>query len=328
VAIANVRRWVAAVALGAAVAFLAWKLVRFESTGLLALDFKLSAAQRLVEGGSLYPADASGQYPYPPLWAMLASPLLLLPHSVGQYVAAILCAGAVLAALRVIGVRDPLCMALALVSTSVVSTAQMANISAFVALLAALTYRYSGAPAGVATALKLYPGPLLVWSGMRRGPRDLFIAVSVAVTGIVLPWAIIGFEGIARYPRVAHEITARTAVEAHALPTMLGIAVALLALTAMWVRRADAAGSFAFAVMAMLAWTPVLWGFYFTAVLVPLGIRRPQFSIAWLIPFFAVAAHGHVHVALMFGLLAWCAIGAPSPSLSRLKARLPAEPVI
>ena len=57
----------------------------------------------------------------------------------------------------------------------------MGNPSAFVALLLALTYRYNSAPAGIAIALKLYLWPVLLWSGLGRGWRDLMIGVMCAL---------------------------------------------------------------------------------------------------------------------------------------------------
>ena len=51
-----------------------------------------------------------------------------------------------------------------------------------------------------------------------------------------------------------------------ALPTSVSIIVTAVALAAMYLRRDDRVGSFSFAVLAMLASTPVLWDFYFAAV--------------------------------------------------------------
>ena len=145
-------------ALAGAAVFLAYKVVQFDSKGWRALDFKFDAAQRLVDGQTLYPADASGEYAYPPLWAFLVSPLLLLPNAIAPYVACFLCATAIVGALWIIGLRDPLCYAAALVSGPVVSGTQIGNASAVVALLLALGYQIQrGATGccGCAQALRL-----------------------------------------------------------------------------------------------------------------------------------------------------------------------------
>ena len=97
-----------------------------------------------------------------------------------------------------------------------------------------------------------------------------------------------------------------------ALPTSVSIVVTVLALAAMYLRRDDPVGSFSFAVLAMLSSTPVLWEFYFAAVLLPLALRRPRFSIVWLVPFLLTAVHGNAHTLAFMGLLVWCGLGAPA----------------
>jgi glycosyl transferase family 87 len=305
-----VRRWAGSVALLGAVAFLAWKVSTFESTGWLALDFKLDAARRLVDGQTLYPPGATGGYPYPPIWAILASPLLLLPTGAAPYVACASCAGAFVAALWIVGLRDPLCYAAALVSGPIVSVTQIGNASAFVTLLLALAYRLNAAPAGLAVAIKLYAWPVLLWSATQRGLRDLCLGVGVVVTAILVPWAALGFDGIERYVSVVRAVTANQS--AYALPTATGVTLAMLALVAMWIRRTDPVGSFSFSILAMLAATPVLWGFYFSTVFLALALRRPRFSIAWLVPFLAVTVQSHGYAIVFLALLAWCGVGAPT----------------
>ena len=161
-AFASVRKWLGIAALASAAVFLAWKVTRFESTGWLALDFKLNAARRLIDGQTLYPPGTSGEYPYPPIWAMLVSPLLLLPASAAPYVACALCGASIVAALWIVGLRDPLCYAAALVSGPVVSGTRIGNASAFITLLLALAYRFNAVPAGLAVAIKLYAWPVLI----------------------------------------------------------------------------------------------------------------------------------------------------------------------
>ena len=313
--VATVRRWAGILALLGAIAFLAWKVTTFESTGWLAFDFKLDAARRLVDGETLYPPGSSGKYPYPPLWAILASPLLLLPAGAAPYVACASCAAAIAAALWIVGLRDPLCYAAALVSGPIVSVTQLGNASAFVTLLLALAYRFNAAPAGLAVAIKLYAWPVLLWSATQRGLRDLCLGIGVVVTAVFVPWAAIGFDGIDRYVSVLRAVTANQA--AYALPTAAGVTVAILGLVAMWIRRADPVGSFSFSILAMLAATPVLWGFYFSTVFLPLALRRPRFSIVWLVPFLAVIVQSHGYAIVFLGLLAWCGVGAQTARLPR-----------
>ena len=49
-------------------------------------------------------------------------------------------------------------------------------------------------------------------------------------------------------------------------------------------RRGDEVGSFACAIAAALAFSPVVWLHYLVLLAVPLGIARPRFSALWLLP--------------------------------------------
>ena len=293
-------------------------LVEWQSSARLAVDLKLTSAQRLVHGESLYPTQgrAAGGYPYPPLWAFLVTPLLLLPVAAAEYSAAVVCVVLMLAALWIVGTRDPACYAVALWSVSVVALARTCNASALVAPLIALGYRWNSAPTGIAVALKLYAWPLLLWGGITRGRRDLAIGIGAAAAAIFVPWAAIGFDGVTRYVSVARDITEATQGSTYALPLPLSITITALALAGMWIRRHFPSSSFAFGVLAMLSATPVLWDFYFSAVFVPLALQRPRASVAWLVPIAMWWAPDALHVASMFLLLAWLGMGAPTPPWS------------
>jgi hypothetical protein len=166
---------------------------------------------------------------------------------------------------------------------------------------------------------------LLLWGGVTRGRRDLVIGIGAAAAAIFVPWAAIGFDGVTRYVSVARGITEATQGSTYALPLPLSITITALALAGMWVRRRDAAGSFAFGVLAMLAATPVLWDFYFSAIFAPLALQRPRASVAWFVPLAMWWAPDALHVASMFLLLAWLGIAAPAPSWS-IRQMLSARP--
>ena len=157
IALANVWRWLGVVALAGATVFLAYKVVQFDSEGWRALDFKFDAAQRLVDGQTLYPADASGEYAYPPLWAFLVSLSCCCPTP-SLRTSLVSCAprpssgrsgssGCVTRS----AMQLRLCQARS-------CPVPRSNASAVVALLLALGYRFNGAPLGVAVAVKLAPG--------------------------------------------------------------------------------------------------------------------------------------------------------------------------
>ena len=77
--------------LATAAGYIVARLIQADQIGFLALDYKLEAAQRLIDGQTLYPTSGPefGDYPYPPIWAIVTTPLLALPHVVAQYTAGI-----------------------------------------------------------------------------------------------------------------------------------------------------------------------------------------------------------------------------------------------
>jgi hypothetical protein len=311
-------------------------LIAADRDGKLALDLKLAAAQNLLDGRTLYPEHVYPLgYPYPPLLAMLLVPLLALPTHVAAYIGALLCLAAVLGALRLVGVRDIRCLAIAALSLPVVLGAQLGNASAFICLLAALAWRFGPIPAGAAIALKLYAWPLAFWLAVTRGLRAGMLTVAAAGAFALLPWALLRFDGVTRYTSLAHEATRGTRGQTYAIALSglpyagaIAAAVTAAALAACWWRRADPAGSFALAVLASLTASPVVWGFYFALGYVALAVRRPTLTLAWFVPLLLWVASGTPTSAfklwwwwlVMGGLLVWCGIGAPTRNSAGIKS--------
>ena len=319
--VAAARRLAPFVALGLSAAFVVGHLMQAHRSGFFASDFKLEAAQRLIDGHTLYPpiGTGNGDYPYPPIWAMLVTPLLLFPPVAAQYVAGALCAFAILGALWAVGLRDPYCYAIALCSGPVILVVTVGNPTAVVTLLIALAYRFGSAPVGAAIALKLYAWPMLLWGLLTRGRRDFAIGVAVAVAAIIAPWALIGFDGIDRYLAVSREITEAARLDSGVLPFRAQAVLTGLALTGMWLRRDRPADSFAFASLAMLTASPVLWGFYLVAGLIPLAIHRPRISVAWLLLLALWGLDYYGRMVAIYALLIWCGVGAPTLRIARLR---------
>jgi hypothetical protein len=333
--VARTRLGVALVA--AAGAFVASDVVIASQSGTLGYDLKLSAARTLLTSGHLYPDQSYAPglhgfpqygYPYPPLMAMLLIPLAWLPVTAAHVAGFVLCMAAVLAALWVVGCRDPRCFAVAAASPPVIACAQMGNASAFVCLLVALAWRYGAVAAGGAIALKLYAWPLALWLAFTRGVRHFALACAAAAVFVLAPWALIGFDGVTRYVAITEQAADSTrgdtfALSMSRLPHAVVVAAVLTAaaLAGCWLKRADLAGSFALAVLATMTAAPILWGFYFTAVFVVLALRRPTLSVAWGAPLVLYFVHQQDRPpdtldmlawwSVMGGLLVWCGLGAP-----------------
>lgn len=300
-------------------------------------DIVLRASDALVHGQPIYfPPWTSGHpfsYVYPPLYAEVCTPLLLVPAAIAAWVLAVGSLAAVLGALWIVGVRDMTVLALAGVSSPVLLGGQVANAQALVCLLVAVTVRYGRSlPLATAVALKLMAWPLTFWLAFTQSTRRASAAVVAAAALILLPWAVIGFQGFTFYPQVVRadakgQYGATYGLTMSGLPhgaVVAGLATAV-ALVFCWrrTRQGDHVGAFAFGVAATLAAAPIVWGYYFTLVLLALALRRPRFSPAWLLPLlFWVFPGPDAPVttfdklfgwALIGGMLVWLGSGAEPP---------------
>jgi len=264
----------------------------------------------VLDGRSPYPAplvsevDIGNPGYYPPLLMLLVAPLTFVPWAVGAAIWTALLAGALVGTLYLLRVRDLRCYALMLISAPAVYGLIWANATLLLLPLVALAWRWrerwlrSGALVGLAIAVKLFLWPLLFWQLGTRRYRALGMAVAVAAAGVLVPWALIGFDGLASYPdllRVAQEIyslhgySVATILGALGVETetatwgglVLGGAIAVLAFAAG--RRHHDEVSLSLALFAALIASPIVWEHYFALLLIPLAIARPRFSALWMI---------------------------------------------
>lgn len=290
------------------------------NNGALAFDFLgtlWNPGVAILDGESPYPAplesevDVGNPGYYPPLLMLLVAPLTLLPWSVGAVLWTGLLVAALAGTLYVLGVRDVRCYGLALISAPVVSGLSWGNATLLLVFLVAATWRWRGhanrsaALVGLGIAIKLFLWPLLFWQLGARRYRAAATAAGVVLAGVLIPWAIIGFDGFLAYPdllRVAQEIYAlhgystATIFGAVGLETqaatwtglVLGLGAGLLAVVVG--RRGHEEASFSLAILAALAASPIVWEHYFAFLLIPLAIARPRFSALWMtLPLFHFA---------------------------------------
>ncbi len=64
----------------------------------------------------------------------------------------------------------------------------------------------------------------------------------------------------------------------------LALGVGLLVWCVVFARRQDEERAFTCAIAATLALSPIVWLHYLVALLVPMAIARPRFSLIWLLP--------------------------------------------
>jgi hypothetical protein len=284
------------------------------NAGSISFDFRgayLRAAEEIVDGESPYPPvegfelASHNAYVYPPLLAFVLIPFTALPADVAAGIAVAAVAALLAATLHVLGVRDWRCYAAALLWAPTMNALHMGSSSALLALAAALAWRWRAAawpPAlaiGLGIATKLILWPMLVWTLATRRVRTTVAAGLVAGAVTLSLWAVLSFDGLARYPAMLRRLADLEAEESYSLvgafaalgvggtgARVLAIAVGigLLALCVVHARRGDDARSFAAALAAGLAFSPIVWLHYFVLLLVPLAIFRPRFSAVWLLP--------------------------------------------
>jgi hypothetical protein len=284
-------------------------LVRHE----IAIDFHHDfwvAGSRVLHGSGPYGWTRAQiaslvAFPYPAPAALLLAPFALLPHAVADGVFVALCMLALVATLRVLGVRDRRLYGLVFLWWPVVNAWQTANVTLLFGLGIAIIWRSREQPlkAGLLTALlicvKPFAWPVGVWLlATRRNAAAGYALVSTLILS-ASAWAILGFDQVARWVRLIGDMTdvlyrqgyGLVAFAAH-LGFGRGAATALyVALTAattvgclILARRGLEKAAFAVAVALMIAGSPLVDNHYFALLIVPLAIIRPRLGVAWLVP--------------------------------------------
>lgn len=267
-------------------------------------------ARAVAHGGNPYPSPtpagmASGNpFAYPPASAFVFIPLGLLPYPIAAALITIALLAAVAGTLLVLGVSDWRCYGAAYLSVPVLHDVRLGALTPLLALGIALVWRWRDRPAAAipltfVVFAKLFLWPLLPWMVASGRVRVAVRSVVYGVLATALAWLVIGFAGLADYPRLlralssAYEARGYSPVAgglalgldsplAHGLAIALGLVV--LGLSLVVARRGDDAGSLSLALAACLLLTPIVWLHYFVLLLVPIAIARRTFSWIWLLP--------------------------------------------
>ena len=275
-------------------------------------DFYL-AADAVLAGNSPYQIDVPAGwlgYVYPPLLAWLMTPLTLFPVPVAVSVWAVVSVLFVVAALWILGVRDWRCYPVALLWPFHREVIEFGTIDSLLVFVVALCWRYRDAPvrASVATgfvvSLKLFLWPLALWLGLSGRLRTAALSVVTCALFVVVPWALIDFQDVTRYPGLVREVSQQQGGTyslasfgetlgfapnfATVLSALIGAGLLYLAYRAAREPLHDAAvrdqRSLTLTIAAALALTPVVWNHYFVLLLIPVAIARPRLSGLWLAP--------------------------------------------
>jgi Glycosyltransferase family 87 len=324
---------VLALALAPVVAVVVMFLIAIDSDSL-ALDFQneiYPESKALLAGELEFPgphADLSqgSNHIWPPLVAMLAAPLTLLPVDAANVVVALAGLVSFALALWIVGVRDWRVFGAAALWAPVTGEMRTAHLTLFLCLLIAVAWRMrraryaAGLAIGLVISLKFLLWPLLLWLAARRryGAAALGACVSAASLLLLLPY--IGILEYARLLRRLGETFDQDSYSPFGLLVQLGasdtaaravaLAIGVGVIAAAWRRQ-----SFVLFVAAALLLSPIVWLDYYALLAIPLAVVRPRFTVVWLLPVLtwglpAAGAEigtveGVTRVVLVFGVLTW-----------------------
>jgi alpha-1,2-mannosyltransferase len=314
----------------------------------LGFDYKplWEASRHIFHGASPYPPPHAWalhdeqQFVYPPIAAVLAAPLAVFPFTVAAALLALIEVAATGLTLRVLGVRDWRCYGVVFLWYPVLQNILVGSITSLLALGLAVAWRYRDdrrvAPLAVAAlvATKVFLWPLLLWlPATRRGPAALR-ALALAVIGVALSWALIGFAGLGSYPRLLDELSrleqwksysavafglvlGLSAGEARAL-ALGACAIVLVAIVLLRLRKGSADAdrqAFVLAIGAAFLFSPIIWTHYLALLVVPIAITRTTLTPLWFVPLAMWAtpgqSDGHAWQVVL-GLSVWMVVLAAS----------------
>jgi alpha-1,2-mannosyltransferase len=267
------------------------------------------ASQAILGGHSPYASPNADRLfrllnPYipPPLLAILAIPLAVLPFWLASLLWSAVCAGAFVAALWLLGLRDRRAYVLALCSFPFVESLEVGGPEPLLALGVAAAWRYrdswrGAVCVGAVIAAKLLAWPLIIWLLVTRRIRCALIAIGMAVGTLVASWACIGFKGLVAYPRlvaadaraferISHSVVSAAmrlgASEHVAVAVMLAVAAGIASAIVRVTKGSDR-GWFTAAIAFGLFASPLVWMHYLVILFVPLAIARYPSRGAWLL---------------------------------------------
>ena len=297
-------------------------VARYLTGTKLGFDYKplWDASRHVLHGASPYPRPEAlideHQFVYPPLAAFLFAPLAALPFAVAAPLLAVVELAATGLTLRVLGVRDWRCYGVVLLWYPVLQNFLIGSITSLLALGLAVVWRYRdsrrAAPVTLAAviAAKIFLWPVLVWLGASRRWLIGVRTVGLALAGLFLSWALIGFAGLGSYLSLLDELSrleqwksysavalgmalGLTGGESRVL-ALTGCALVLLAIVRVQRRGGEGADrqAFVLAIAAAFLFSPIVWTHYLALLVVPIAITSRTLTPIWFAPLAMWASYG------------------------------------
>jgi hypothetical protein len=272
--------------------------------GFLAAQAAVMRSGGIALGATSQNAFSIPVYPAPANLAVV--PLSLLPFWLAGALFTLLSIGAMIFGLRLLGVRDWRCLAVSLLSWPFLFSLDLGALGPLLVLGAGVAWRWRERlwPPAIALAAivvaKVFPWPLGVWLLVTRRFRTLALAILIGLVATFAAWAVIGFDGMAQYPRMlsnlslieeGRAVSLVAVLLAIGVPAGLAKAAALAATAGLlgiaWrlAKRPDGdAQAFGLAVVAALTASPIVWEHYMVLLFVPIALISPGLSALWFVP--------------------------------------------
>jgi Glycosyltransferase family 87 len=332
----------------------------------LGFDYKplWEASRHIVHGAALYPPPHAWalhneqQFVYPPIAALLAAPLAVFPFGVAAALLAVLEVLATALTLHILGVRDWRCYGVVFLWYPVIQNVLIGSITSLLGLGLAVAWRYRDerrvtTPVVAALiAAKVFLWPLFFWLAATRRRLAAVHALGLALVGVALSWALVGFAGLTSYPRLLDQLSrleqwksystvafglvlGLSTGEARALAIAAGT-LALIGIVLVGRRRSEDPDAdrraFILSIAAAFLFSPIVWTHYLALLVVPIAITRRTLSPVWFVPLAMWAtpgqSDGHAW-RVVLGLSVWVVVLAWSwlPTSRTSVFRRGSEPV-
>ncbi len=191
-------------------------------------------AREVAHGGNPYASagvNSAGRpipaYVYPPLLAELLVPLGLMPFMAAAVIfIAAWSVLALVAALWLLDVRDWRCYGAVFLWFPTLHAFRLGALTPMLVLGVALCWRLRSSAweplvVAITVLLKLFLWPLLFWRLPRAGLRSTVQGLAVTIGLAAASWAVVGFRGLAGYPRLLRHAQDQWAPDGYGIATIV-----------------------------------------------------------------------------------------------------------
>ncbi len=263
------------------------------------------AGKRVLNGLSPYALSPWRALNYPAPAALLFVPFALLPHGAADWVFTALVLGALVGALRMVGVRDWRVYGIVMFWQPVIIGYETANVSLLLLLGLAACWRFRdrapivGAVLALMVCVKVFPIVIAIWLLATRRLRACAWMLAAIVALNVVAWTLIGWSQVSVYLHVVSAVRRYDESRGYSLISFalhlgagrasayaIGIAAAGAVLVVALRAHGESRDRIVLSgcVAASLLISPLVESHYVVLMIVPLALAQPRLSLIWALP--------------------------------------------